>query len=146
MREKTHSNWSLILAAWVITLSGILGSLFFSEFMKFPPCALCWYQRIALYPLGILLAIGFVDRDPRVVRYSLPFVVVGLAVAVYHNLVYYHVIPESLSPCTQGVPCTTVQIEWLGFVTIPFLSLGAFATLLVCLGGFQKGRTGIKHE
>jgi len=124
---------ALLYAAWVVALAATGGSLFFGEVMGLPPCTLCWYQRICMYPLALVLPVGIVLRDPRVVGYALPLAAIGLGIAVYHNLLYYHVIPESLAPCEQGVSCTTRQIEWLGFVTIPLLALGAFAAITVCL-------------
>jgi disulfide bond formation protein DsbB len=120
-------------AAWAVALSAMLGSLFFGEVMKLPPCTLCWYQRVCLFPLPVVLAVGIVLRDRRLVSYALPFVVIGIAVAVYHNLVYWGVIPEALSPCTQALSCKTRHVEWLGFITIPVMSLTAFAAILVCL-------------
>jgi disulfide bond formation protein DsbB len=131
----------LLYAAWLIALGGTLGSLFFGEVMGLPPCTLCWYQRIAMYPLAVLLPIGILLRDARVAHYCLPLVVAGLAIAVYHNLLYYHVIPESLSPCSEGASCTTRQIEWLGFVTIPALALAAFLGIGACLAALlAEGR------
>jgi disulfide bond formation protein DsbB len=120
-------------AAWAIALSAMLGSLFFGEVMKLPPCTLCWYQRVCLFPLPVVLAVGIVLRDRRLFTYALPFVAAGLAVAVYHNLLYWGVIPEALSPCTEALSCKTRQIEWLGFITIPLMSLGAFLAILICL-------------
>jgi disulfide bond formation protein DsbB len=119
--------------AWAIALSATLGSLFFGEVMKLPPCTLCWYQRVCLFPLPVVLAVGILCRDRRLPAYALPLVVGGLAVAVYHNLLYWGVIPEALSPCTEALSCKTRQIEWLGFITIPLMSLGTFAAILVCL-------------
>src|SRR5688500_11814042 len=95
----------LLYAAWFIALSSMVGSLFFSEVMQLPPCALCWYQRIAMYPLVVILATGILLRDPRINYYALPLCLIGLAIAVYHNLLYYGVIPETIAPCTEGVPC-----------------------------------------
>jgi len=120
-------------AAWVAALAGSLGSLFFGEVMGLPPCTLCWYQRICMYPLVAVLAVGILLRDPRLAWYALPLAVAGLAIAVYHNLLYYHVIPETLAPCAEGVSCTTRQIEWLGFVTIPGMALAGFALITACL-------------
>lgn len=114
------------LAAWFVALTASVGSLFFSEVMELPPCVLCWYQRIAMYPLVVVIAAGILMRDARMKFYALPLAFVGLAVAVYHNLLYYNIIPESITPCTQGISCTSRQIEWLGFITIPLLSLAAF--------------------
>jgi len=67
-----------------------------------------------------------VMRDPRWKYYTLPLSLTGLLIAIYHNLLYYQLIPESITPCKEGISCTTVQIEWLGFITIPFLSLVSF--------------------
>lgn len=128
-----------LYAAWLVALAATGGSLFFGEVMGLPPCTLCWYQRIAMYPLAVLLPIGILLRDARVAYYCLPLVVAGLGIAVYHNLLYYHVIPESLAPCTEGVSCTTRQIEWLGFVTIPSLALAGFAAIGACLVALLAG-------
>lgn len=115
--------------AWLIALVATAGSLFFSEVMRLPPCVLCWYQRIAMYPLVLLLGVALLRGERKVLAYVWPLAGLGLAIAVYHNLLYYHVIPESLSPCVEGISCTTRQIEWFGFVTIPFLALTAFVLL-----------------
>ena len=123
----------LTYLAWVIALVATVGSLFFSEVMGLPPCLLCWYQRIAMYPLVLVIGAGIVMRDSRVRNYALPLSLAGLAIAVYHNLLYYGIIPESLTPCTQGISCTSRQIEWLGFITIPLMALAAFVGLTLCL-------------
>ena len=130
---------SWLFWAWIGALVAALGSLFFSEVMKLPPCTLCWYQRICLYPLIVLLPVGILRGDDRVHLYALPLVVIGLCIAVYHNLLYYGVIPQALSPCTAGVACNARQIDWLGFIGIPLLGLGAFVFLLVTL--LMHGRT-----
>jgi disulfide bond formation protein DsbB len=118
--------WLWHYVAWTMTLTASLGSLFFSEVMKLPPCVLCWYQRIAMYPLVFVLAVGILRKDFNVRYYALPLSLVGLMIAGYHNLLYYKIIPESISPCLQGVSCTSRQIEWLGFITIPLLSWVSF--------------------
>lgn len=101
--------------------------------MDLPPCVLCWYQRIAIYPLVLIIGTGIILRDARMKSYSLPLSLAGLAVSIYHNLIYYGFIPEAITPCTEGVPCNAVQIEWLGFITIPLMGLGAFVTMAICL-------------
>ena len=134
--ETTQNTKSFELpayAAWTTALLGMILSLFFSEVMGYPPCVLCWYQRIALYPLVAVIAVGIIFRDRRMKHYALPLAVAGLLIAVYHNLLYYGVIPETVSPCTEGVSCTTAQVEWLGFITIPLMSLASFAFIVVCL-------------
>jgi disulfide bond formation protein DsbB len=126
-------NDIMLYLAWITVLLSIVGSLFFSEVMQLPPCVLCWYQRIAMYPLLLIIGTGIILRDKRMKIYALPLALAGLAVAIYHNLIYYGFIPESITPCTEGVPCNAVQIEWLGFITIPLMGLGAFAVIALCL-------------
>jgi disulfide bond formation protein DsbB len=110
-----------------------LGSLYFSEVMRFPPCTLCWYQRILMYPLTLIIAVGLLRRDAGIHLYVLPMSVLGFAIALYHNLLYFGIIPENIQPCTVGVPCTSVQLEWLGFITIPLMSLTAFLVVNACM-------------
>jgi len=131
--QKTKTFEAVAYPAWVIALVATVGSLFLSEVMQLPPCVLCWYQRIAMYPLVLIIGAGIVMRDRRMKYYALPLCLSGLAIAVYHNLLYYGLIPESITPCTQGVSCTTAQIEWLGFITIPLMSLAAFSIIGLCL-------------
>ena len=126
-------NWYLIFAAWLIASTATLVSLFFSEVMLFMPCVLCWYQRIAMYPLVLILLLGLFPLDPKVVKYSLGLSISGLVISVYHSLLHLKIIPESAMPCVQGVPCSTVYINWLGFITIPILSMVAFALITALL-------------
>ena len=119
--------------AWLVAATAMAGSLFFSEVMALPPCVLCWYQRIAMYPLVLILGASYLRQDGAHRAYGIPLTVSGLGIAVYHNLLYYKLIPQSITPCTSGVSCTSRQIEWFGFVTIPFLSLLAFTLILVLL-------------
>ena len=126
-------NWYLIFSAWIVSALSTTGSLFFSEVMMYPPCILCWYQRICMYPLVVILFAGLFPADKNAVRFSLPLSIIGLLIAVYHNLLYYHILPESVAPCRAGISCTTVQVEWLGFITIPFLSLLGFILTTILL-------------
>lgn len=114
-----------------MALVATAGSLFFSEVMDLPPCVLCWYQRIAMYPLVLIIGLGIATRDTRWKIYALPLAFAGLAISIYHNLLYYGLIPESITPCREGISCTTVQIEWLGFITIPLMALTAFVLVTV---------------
>lgn len=134
-------NSGLLYAAWAAALLATSGSLFFSEVMQLPPCVLCWYQRIAMYPLVLIIGIGIVLRDSRLKIYSLPFALIGLTISVYHNLLYYGLIPESLAPCEEGISCTSRQIEWLGFITIPLLALTAFSGVTTCLLFYRPRRS-----
>jgi disulfide bond formation protein DsbB len=131
--ENGSINNVLPYLAWIIALVATVGSLFFSEVMELPPCVLCWYQRIALYPLVLVIGTGIILRDNRLKNYSLPLCLIGLAISLYHNLLYYGIIPESITPCTAGISCTSRQIEWLGFITIPLMALIAFVGITLCL-------------
>jgi len=131
--QNPEPDHYLPYAAWIIALVATVGSLFFSEVMQLPPCVLCWYQRIAMYPLVVIIGVGIVTRDRRMKNYAVPLCLIGLAISIYHNLLYYGIIPESIAPCTQGISCTSRQIEWLGFITIPLLALTAFIGLALCL-------------
>jgi disulfide bond formation protein DsbB len=127
------SAWIYVFIAWVTALVASFGSLFFSEVMKYPPCVLCWYQRIAMYPLTLILLVGLFPLQRSLFKYSVPLAFIGWWIAGYHNLLYYQVLPESASPCLQGVSCTSVHLQWMGFITIPLLSLTAFSMILFCL-------------
>lgn len=112
-----------------VSLAAVAGSLFFSEVMKLPPCVLCWYQRIFMYPIALLSIVGIVRQDKSLPVNVLALSVPGLLISVYHNLLYWKILPESVAPCTLGISCTTKFFEWFGFVTIPFLSLLALSII-----------------
>jgi disulfide bond formation protein DsbB len=125
--------WTLIFGAWLIATVSTLGALFFGEVMHLPPCVLCWYQRICMFPLVLILPVGLFPLDRKVVRYALPLAVIGWLFAVFHVLLIAGVIPENIKPCTQGVPCSEKVIEWFGFVTIPLLAVVAFSAIIALL-------------
>ena len=119
--------------AFTAALMSALGSLYFSEIAHFPPCVLCWYQRICMYPLVVIFAVGIIKKDTLMKLYAWPLVIVGWLIAVYHNLLYYNVLPEAAAPCRAGISCTTKFIEWFGFLTIPSLSLISFTFIGIML-------------
>jgi len=132
------TSFSILFCCWIISTISLLGSLFFSEVMEFTPCVLCWYQRIAMYPLVIIFFVGALKAPKPTILFSFPFVLIGWLIALYHNLLHFEVIPESASPCLEGVPCSTVYIEWFGFITIPMLSLIAFTFIGILLIYFKR--------
>jgi disulfide bond formation protein DsbB len=136
--KADQNSWWIIFSAWIIASFSMAGSLFFSEVMEFPPCALCWYQRICMYPLVIIFIVGLTPMDKSVFRFSIPLVVLGWIISVYHNLLHYGIIPESASPCREGVSCSDVWINWLGFITIPILSFIAFTLIAILLIIFNR--------
>jgi len=133
MKSQESKAKIVLYIAFIQALIATLGSLFFSEVLHFPPCVLCWYQRICIYPLVIILAVCIIKKDKIVPYLVLPLSLIGLCISIYHNLLYYKIIPESIAPCTTGVSCTTKYIEWFGFITIPLLSLCALSVITVCM-------------
>jgi disulfide bond formation protein DsbB len=101
--------------------------------MGVPVCVLCWYQRIAMYPLVLILAIGLFPYDPKVVRIAGALAGVGWLIALFHVLLVAKIIPDNLQPCVQGVACSETHISLLGFLNIPVLSLLTFAIVGVLL-------------
>jgi len=131
--QTTNSNWTIVFICWIVAIVSTLGSLFFSEIMEFPPCALCWYQRIFMFPLVFILLAGLFPFDRNIIKYALPLALTGGGFAFYHYLLYSGFIPESLQPCSQGVSCSETYLELFGFLTIPMLSLISFWTITVLL-------------
>ncbi|NTV64468.1 MAG: disulfide bond formation protein B [Oscillochloris sp.] len=124
-----------LLAAMIATC----GSLFFSQVLLWPPCELCWYQRIIMYPLTIILGVGILKRDTTLHWYGLPLSLLGMCVSAYHYLEVLHII--SPPPCTSIVPCSFDYLSPyltgpLGFIKIPFLALVAFTIISIMLGNF----------
>lgn len=130
MKREMFRTSFLLKILFLIALVATLGSLYFSEVLKYPPCVLCWYQRICMYPLVLIFGAAIWTDDNKFLKFSFPLSLIGLLIGAYHNLLYYNIIPDSITPCTQGVSCTSKQIEILGFITIPLLSLVSFAALV----------------
>jgi disulfide bond formation protein DsbB len=131
--DGASTPWLMVFGAWLVAGASTLGALFFGEVMQLPPCVLCWYQRIFMFPLALILPLGLFPLDIKVVRYGLVLAIPGWGFAAFHQLLVAGVIPESIKPCTRGVPCSQTVIEWFGFLTIPLLSLAAFSTIIALL-------------
>ena len=131
--QTSNSNWAIVFICWLIASVSTLGSLFFSEIMDFPPCALCWYQRIFMFPLVIIFLTGLFPLDKSIIKYTLPLALAGWGFAFYHYLLYSGFIPESIQPCSQGVSCSETYLDLFGFLTIPMLSLISFSSIVVLL-------------
>ncbi|MBI1282792.1 MAG: disulfide bond formation protein B [Thiobacillus sp.] len=136
-----QTGWTLLFLAWLVATLSTLGALFIGEVMGHAPCILCWYQRICMFPLVLVLAAGLFPFDRRVVRYALPLAAVGLLIALFHWGVTAGLIPERVTPCSVGVPCSVDVIKLFGFVTLPLLSVLSFSTIvgLLVLTHFNKG-------
>ncbi len=124
---------NLLYIAWITAVASMVGSLYFGEVLGLVPCSLCWYQRITMYPLVLIIGVAIVKKDRHFYQYALPLSIIGGAIAFYQNLLYYNVIQERLTPCTFGISCTTKYIQLLGFIDIPLLSLLSFILITTTL-------------
>ncbi|WOA64251.1 disulfide oxidoreductase [Bacillus mycoides] len=130
--EREKKQEYALFTAWGASFIATLGSLYFSEIMKFEPCVLCWYQRIFMYPFVLWLGIAVVKKDYRIASYSLPIASIGACISLYHYAIQ-KVSALSVAGAACGrVPCTGEYINWFGFVTIPFLALIGFIIIAVC--------------
>ncbi|MFE6166792.1 disulfide oxidoreductase [Viridibacillus arvi] len=122
-----------LLFGWITSIIAMMGSLFFSEKMGFIPCTLCWYQRILMYPLVFFLGMAFYRNDKEIYKYVLPMSVFGMLLSGYHYALQKIPSMHEFSTCTSGVPCSGQYINWLGFVTIPFLSFIGFTVITISM-------------
>jgi disulfide bond formation protein DsbB len=121
-----------LFIAFAAALIATLGSLYFSEILKFVPCDLCWYQRIFMYPQVIILGIAVAKKNYEIAIYSSILSLIGICISSYHYLIQkVSFIGESSNSCGL-VPCNSQYINWFGFVTIPFLALTAFIIITIC--------------
>lgn len=132
--------WPAILA---ITLGGVAISLFYSEYLGFIPCSLCWLQRIALYPQALFAVMAFKTKESLYFpTYNIALSVAGFAVAMYQYL--YQMVPQEISsgvmPCLAdgSGDCALKVIDTFGFVTFPLLSAITFAFLIVVYLNLRK--------
>ena len=135
---KAKDPFTMIYYAWIINVVSFAGSMYFSNVMMLPPCILCWFQRICIFPMSFILAIGFLKKDKNVIWYALPLICIGWIISLYHNLLYYKIIPEAISMCTSGISCTSKQIEYFGFITIPLMAFASLSLTIICLIMFYK--------
>lgn len=131
MMSTTKKNFKLrnytLYFAWIVSMIATLGSLFFSEILRFIPCELCWYQRIMMYPLCIILGIATFYNEKNMKKYVLPISIIGVCISLYHYAIQKIPGVSEINPCVQGVPCNVDYINWFGFITIPFLALISFS-------------------
>lgn len=133
-RDRVHDlvrGYELLFGA-VVAGTATLGSLYLSEVAHLIPCTDCWYQRIAMYPIAIVLGIAAYRRDTKVRVYTAPLAVIGGIIAVYHYLIQWFPNLEGTS-CSTAVPCTAAWFRVFGFISIPYMALSAFTLVLVLL-------------
>ncbi|MBM7660072.1 disulfide bond formation protein DsbB [Bacillus mesophilus] len=133
MKPNKHKQIeTLFFSSWAISVIAAFGSLFFSEVLKYIPCELCWYQRILMYPLVILMGTAIIKKDYHTISpYILPLSILGMTISLYHYLIQKVDFMSEASISCGVVPCTGEYINWFGFITIPFLALSAFTFITV---------------
>jgi len=125
--------WQLLFLAWLVALAAALGALFVGEVMGQTPCLLCWYQRVCMFPLAIVLAVASFRVDAGIWRYALPLAAMGMLIAGFHSLQYAGLIPEAIEPCGAGPSCTSADMTIFGAVPLPYLSVAAFTMIAILL-------------
>lgn len=136
---RADRAWLLLFAAWLVALASSLGAIFIGEVLGKTPCILCWYQRAFMFPLAVVLAVASYRSDRQAWRYALPLAAIGWTIAAYHNLLFAGLIPEAIQPCTDSGPsCSSLDLNLVGFIPIPLLSLAAFSALTVLLSLLRR--------
>ncbi|MDX1620573.1 MAG: disulfide oxidoreductase [Nitriliruptorales bacterium] len=126
-----------ISLAWLVAATATAGSLYYSEVVGFEPCRLCWWQRIGMYPLVLVLGVAALRRDAAVWRYALPLTVAGLGVSTYHYLLQN--FPSwGTGGCSATTPCNAAYVWELGFISIPFMAGAGFLTISLLLLAARK--------
>ena len=134
------SNYGIALA-FIVALTSMVGSLFYSEILGFAPCVLCWYQRIFMYPLVVILGVALWRDRSDVALYSLPLAVIGGVVAAYHVALQWMpaAVPKVIDCALGGVDCTVAYSVYFGYVSIPVMSLTSFVLIGLLLWLSREG-------
>lgn len=122
-----------LFLAWLIAVIALIVTLYSSIVKLLPVCHLCWYQRICIYPLVIILGIGAFVNDIRSAVYSLPLALISAVLALYQYIIQWYPQLESIGVCGLGPKCSDVHFKYLGFITYPFLSLIASIVISILL-------------
>lgn len=137
---QSRSQIALMLA-FLTALAATLGALFIGEVLGKMPCTFCWYQRIAMFPLVVMLGIAAYRDDMTVRLPATLLALAGLALAVWHSGLYAGIIPQAIAPCTKDGPsCTDAAAQTVLGLPLPYLSLAAFAVILACLSQMKGNR------
>lgn len=144
MKKKKHSqpkkmpvsniSWNLLLLAWLLSVVATLGAIFIGEIMGKVPCNMCWYQRIFMFPLPVILGIAVYREDFSIWRYTLPLAFLGAGFSAFHSLLFFKILPEEVKPCmAEGPSCSGADMMLWGYLPLPLLSLVAFVLIMIML-------------
>jgi disulfide bond formation protein DsbB len=123
---------SAVWLAWLVAVAATVGSLYFSEVANFNPCRFCWFQRIAMYPLAVILLVGALRKDPGVRWYAVPLAAIGAAISAWHSLIEWRPALDSGECEFQGPSCTFVWFREFG-LSLANMALIGFLTILILL-------------
>jgi disulfide bond formation protein DsbB len=125
-------------SAFAVATVASMGSLYYSDVVGFVPCLLCWYQRIAMYPLVPILGIAALRGDRSVRWYGLPLAVVGLGIALYHVVIQFQPALDA-GMCSAAAPCSARYLSVFGFVSLPVMAASGFILIagLLWAAGLQ---------
>ena len=118
--------------AWIVAVGATVGSLYFSEVADFTPCRFCWFQRIAMYPLAVILLVGALRKDPNVRWYAAPLAIIGAVISGWHSLIEWRPSLDNGECEFQGPSCTFVWFREFGF-SLANMALIGFLTILILL-------------
>ena len=145
---KSYINNYALEILFVVSSAATLSSLILSNVLGYPPCDLCWYQRIFMFPLPLIYGAGLVLKDRKALYYGLPLIVAGAVLAFYHNLLQWGIVSENVLECSfTSVSCADPLINWFGFMTIPLGSLAIFLALAILTKtAIQAGKLSAKTD
>ena len=126
MNKKLENS---LLIIWIVSLVATLGSLYFSEIKGYEPCEMCWYQRILMYPIFLITTVAYIQKNARIALTTAIFACIGGSISLYHYGIQKLTFLQDTAPACGLVSCTGQYINWLGFITIPFLALIAFVII-----------------
>ncbi|WP_153733637.1 disulfide oxidoreductase [Sporosarcina obsidiansis] len=127
--QKNQEN--VLLFIWAVALTATLGSLYFSEVKGYVPCTLCWYQRIFMYPIVLIGLVALIQKNATIAWTTAAFSFIGGSISLYHYGIQKLSFLQENAPVCGGVSCTGQYVNYLGFITIPFMALIAFAFIFV---------------
>lgn len=128
---KKTNPWLLI--AWIMSLFATLASIYFIEIQGNPAASLCWFERMLIFGVFLILTVGILRQDINAKYYAIPFVVLGIPSALYQQLVHWNIIQIDSTSCSISSVCSTKFFELLGFITQATLCLTAFIVVGICL-------------
>ncbi len=135
---KIYIQENIAYVALIQAIIAMVGSLYYSEIRGYIPCQLCWYQRILIYPIVLVITVGLIRNDKRLYHYVFPLSVIGWLIAFYHVLLQQGIVPETSITCDITASCGTKYVNYFGFVSIPIMALFAFSVIIASMWIMKK--------